>query len=289
MKFGKSLSNQIEQTLPEWRDKFLSYKELKKSLKLINPQGKSSGDVCNREAKRLKFSGGGAGDWTVVDGGMSKEEVDFVDLLEKEIEKFNTFFVEKEEEYIIKLKELQDSVAKAKDSSEEMIKIRKDLVDFHGEMVLLENYSALNYTGIGKILKKYDKRTGAVLRLPYIQKVLQQPFFTTDLLYKLVKECEALLDRLFPLAELPTPSADMAASTSDNSEATTSGTVGAKEFAELEYMKSLYTKSTISALRVLKEIRSRSSTVSVFSLPPMQVNVLEETWNKFPVLEQLAK
>lgn len=106
MKFGKSLSNQIEQTLPEWRDKFLCYKELKKRLKLINPQQKS-GDVCTRAGKRPRVSGGGAGDWTVVAGGiggMSKEEIDFVDLLEKEIEKFNLFFVEKEEEYIIKLK-----------------------------------------------------------------------------------------------------------------------------------------------------------------------------------------
>lgn len=45
------------------------------------------------------------------------------------------------------VQELQDRVAKAKDSSEEIIKIRKEIVDFHGEMVLLENYSALNYTG----------------------------------------------------------------------------------------------------------------------------------------------
>ncbi|KAJ9551114.1 hypothetical protein OSB04_015159 [Centaurea solstitialis] len=226
---------------------------------------------------------------------MSAEEVDFVDLLEKEIEKFNLFFVEKEEEYIIKLKELQDSVEEAKDSSEEMIKIRREMVDFHGEMVLLENYSALNYTGIVKILKKYDKRTGAVLRLPYIQKVLQQPFFTTDLLYKLVKECEVLLDRLFPLTE-PQASADEASGSAGGETPTTSNNcegptrpMTVREFTELEYMKSLYTKSTISALRVLKEIRSRSSTVSVFSLPPMQVNVLEETWNKFPLLEQLAK
>lgn len=34
------------------------------------------------------------------------------------------------------------------DSNEEMIKIRKEIVDFHGEMVLLENYSALNFTGM---------------------------------------------------------------------------------------------------------------------------------------------
>ena len=30
---------------------------------------------------------------------------------------------------------------------DEMAKIRKAIVDFHGEMVLLENYSNINYTG----------------------------------------------------------------------------------------------------------------------------------------------
>ncbi|KAI3790913.1 hypothetical protein L2E82_04339 [Cichorium intybus] len=87
MKFSKSLSNQIEQTLPEWRDKFLSYKELKKRLKLINPQQKS-GYVCNRAAKRPRVS----------------LRQCCRRLNEKEIEKFNLFFVEKEEEYIIKSK-----------------------------------------------------------------------------------------------------------------------------------------------------------------------------------------
>jgi hypothetical protein len=35
-----------------------------------------------------------------------------------------------------------------KESKEELMKVRKEIVDFHGEMVLLENYSALNYTGV---------------------------------------------------------------------------------------------------------------------------------------------
>ncbi|KAG6494311.1 hypothetical protein ZIOFF_049335 [Zingiber officinale] len=52
--------------------------------------------------------------------------------------------------------------------------------------------------GLVKILKKYDKRTRALIRHPFIEKVSQQPFFTTDLLYKLVKECVAMLDHLFP-------------------------------------------------------------------------------------------
>ncbi|CAI0542908.1 unnamed protein product, partial [Linum tenue] len=260
MKFGKSLSTQIDETLPEWRDKFLSYKELKKKLKLIEPNNRAGDGPGDRPAKRPR-----------IDGGVTEEEIDFIKLLEDELEKFNSFFVEKEEEYIIRLKELQDSVARAKDSNDEIMKIRKEIVDFHGEMVLLENYSALNYTGLAKILKKYDKRTGALIRLPFIQKVLQEPFFTTDLLNKLVKECETMLDRLFPvkLAALGASS---------------------RELAEIEQMQSLYMKSSMSALRILKEIRSRSSTVSVFSLPPIQVSGgLEEPWNKVAILEQVAK
>lgn len=110
MKFGKSLSIQIEETLPEWRDKFLSYKELKKRLKLIEPKGSSASGGDGGEArpnKRPKLAA--AGDSAAASGGAEKEamteaEVDFVKLLEDELEKFNTFFVEKEEEYIIRLK-----------------------------------------------------------------------------------------------------------------------------------------------------------------------------------------
>ncbi|CAH8286105.1 unnamed protein product [Eruca vesicaria subsp. sativa] len=253
MKFGKSLSNQIEQTLPEWRDKFLSYKDLKKRLKLI--ASSKSGD---RPAKRLRLLDSSSSSFASSGDIMSKEEMSFVQLLEDELEKFNNFFVEKEEEYIIRLKELRDRI----DDSKE----RKEIVDLHGEMVLLANYSALNYTGLVKILKKYDKRTGDLMRLPYIQKVLQQPFYTTDLLYKLIKESEAMLDRCF-FHETPSE----------------------EDGTEHKFMESLHMKSTVAALRVLKEIRSKSSTVSVFSLPPLQLNGVDETWKKIPLMEQEAK
>ncbi|KAI3877334.1 hypothetical protein MKW92_011236 [Papaver armeniacum] len=303
MKFGKSLSNQIEETLPEWRDKFLSYKDLKKRLKSIDPKCNGTAEI--RSSKRPKLSDNGEnnnnGEIVVVNNnkdimkGMSREEIDFIRLLEDELEKFNWFFVDKEEEYIIRLKELQDRVAKAKESNDELIKARKEIVDFHGEMVLLENYSALNYTGLVKILKKYDKRTGALIRLPFIQRVLQQPFYTTDLLYKLIKQCEIILDHLFPINIVPSiPTSEIADTPATTDVPTTTEKEGSllrgpKELAEIEYMQSLYMKSTMSALRVLKEIRSGSSTKSVFSLPPMQPCPLEETWNKVPVLEQTAK
>ncbi|KAG7021242.1 SPX domain-containing protein 1 [Cucurbita argyrosperma subsp. argyrosperma] len=289
MKFGKSLSNQIEETLPEWRDKFLSYKELKKRLKLVEPKG---GDRPSKRPRIDAAVGSCAADGEK-DDFSSSEEMNFIKLLEDELEKFNSFFVEKEEEYIIRLKELQDRVGKAMDSNEEMIKIRKEIVDFHGEMVLLENYSALNFTGLVKILKKYDKRTGALIRLPYSQKVLQQPFFTTDLLYTLVKQCELMLDLLFPLNEQPPSGSNGVDEVGAPMKAATTNIddllKATKELSEIEYMESLYMKSTVSALRVLKEIRSRSSTVSVFSLPPLQMNGLEDTWKNVPVLEEVAK
>ena len=63
--------------------------------------------------------------------------------------------------FCIRLQELQQRIQRVKDVwgddgsqpsetlyKEEMGKIRKDIVDFHGEMVLLENYSNINYTGI---------------------------------------------------------------------------------------------------------------------------------------------
>lgn len=34
-----------------------------------------------------------------------------------------------------------------KGGKDDLLKIYKDIVTFHGEMVLLENYSSLNYTG----------------------------------------------------------------------------------------------------------------------------------------------
>jgi len=146
-----------------------------------------------------------------------------------------------------------------------------------------------------KILKKYDKRTGALIRLPFIQKVLQQPFFTTDLLYKLVKECETMLDRLFPENDPPpvsgetTPQAEGCDPSTSTTTKSDGGLLIPRELAEIEYMESLYMKSTVSALHVLQEIRSGSSTVSMFSLPPLKISGSEETWKKIPVLEQAAK
>ncbi|XP_034708797.1 SPX domain-containing protein 3 [Vitis riparia] len=239
MKFGKRLKQQIQETLPDWRDKFLAYKDLKKLVKLVSSSP------------------------AVVNGSAVKAEAEFVYLLNNEIEKFNAFFMEQEEDFIIRNKELQQRIQSVIDKwglngnhpsdtnyREEMGKIRKDIVDFHGEMVLLENYSNINYTGLAKILKKYDKRTGGLLRLPFIQKVLQQPFFTTDLVSKLVKECESTIDAVFPAVK-------------------EEGGVHEREQEAITVVGEGIFRNTVAALLTLQEIRRGSSTYSHFSLPPL--------------------
>ncbi|KAK9279610.1 hypothetical protein L1049_013289 [Liquidambar formosana] len=292
MKFWKILNSLIEETLPDWRDKFLSYKDLKKQLKLIYPKEGQT------PSKRPRFDDRAVDDdCTDGVGGerdeVTKEVIDFVRLLEDEIEKFNAFFVDKEEMYVITLKcrSCKTRVRKAKDSNEELLKVGREMVDFHGEMVLLENYSALNYTGVLKILKKYDKLSGALIRLPFIQKVLQQPFYSTDLLNKLVKECETMLDHLFSMNGPPAPSeaADVKERCENKSAIGNGKRIEVpKELSEIKSMENMYVRLTLSALRVLKEVRGGSSTVSEFSLPPLQTDVVED-WRKIPVVEQVAK
>ncbi|KAJ8498523.1 hypothetical protein OPV22_009075 [Ensete ventricosum] len=222
MKFGKRLKRQIEESLPEWRDKFLCYKDLKKLVKLISATQPSS-----------------------------KAEAEFICLLNSEIDKFNAFFVDQEEEFIIRQMELQEWIKRrvaATSAAAEYARIGTEMVNLHGEMVLLVNYSSVNYTGLAKILKKYDKRTGGLLRLPFIEKVLEQPFFTTDLISKLVKECESTMDSMFPAAA--------AAATA------------AREEAVMVVEQRVF-RNAVAALVTMRELRRGSSTYGHFSLPPL--------------------
>lgn len=101
MKFWKILNSLIEETLPDWRDKFLSYKDLKKQLKLIYPK---DDDTHKMPDKRPRLDSDPNVDASYCPPELSKEVDDFVRLLEDEIDKFNGFFVDKEEEYVIRWK-----------------------------------------------------------------------------------------------------------------------------------------------------------------------------------------
>jgi SPX domain protein involved in polyphosphate accumulation len=65
-------------------------------------------------------------------------------------------------------------------SKQEKVHLHKALLDFHGEALLLMHWSILAYTGLVKIMKKYHKHTGCLLRAPAAQHLLAQPFCSTE-------------------------------------------------------------------------------------------------------------
>ncbi|KAL5149979.1 SPX domain-containing protein 4 [Glycine soja] len=301
MKFGKEFKTHLEDTIPEWRDKFLCYKPLKKLLKQNLPSITTAiTDIpINLPLHLLQQP-----------SSPQLLQAWFVRILNEELEKFNDFYVDKEEEFVIRFqgvvdendmvlqlrlmrdtlvalttfKELKERIECLKEKSsqgevytsdcefsEEMMDIRKDLVTIHGEMVLLKNYSSLNFAGLVKILKKYDKRTGGLLRLPFTQLVLRQPFFTTEPLTRLVHECEENLELLFPLqAEViqstppPENQSRPPVDSATNALPEASSTLG----DETVYIY----RSTLAAMRAIKGLQKASSTSNPFSFSSLFSN-----------------
>ncbi|KAK9048243.1 hypothetical protein SSX86_032795 [Deinandra increscens subsp. villosa] len=256
MQFRKILEKLIDDMLPDWRDQFLYYKDLKQQL------------------KRIYFrDGGGNKRMKLIIGHKvhpdPKEIAAFVQSCDAQIVKFNNFVLDQQEWYIIKIEVLEGNLLAAKGSNEELMKV---LADLHGEIILLLHYSSFNYTGLAKILKKYDKLSGALVRVPFIQKVLNEPFYEADVLNSLVKKCEAMLGEHFPVdkqqgSRLSRREEELA--TGEEEEEKCFTRVPELEHVEMKNMENRYLKLTLSALEALREIRNGSSTVSMFSLPPM--------------------
>ncbi|XP_042043589.1 SPX domain-containing protein 4-like [Salvia splendens] len=251
MKFGKEFRIHLEETLPEWRDKYLQYKPLKKLLKSIP-----------------------AADNPPPDGPSPELHEWFVGILNEELEKFNDFYVDKEEDFIIRFQALKERIERLKsrgstnsvftsetEFSEEMMEIRKDFVSIHGEMVLLKNYSSLNFAGLIKILKKYDKRTGELLSLPFTQLAVHQPFFMTEPVTRLVRECEENLELLFP------QEAEVVESTSIQQKQNADPPNASSELklAPGEETVDIY-RSTLAAIKAIKCLKKASSTYNPLSL-----------------------
>lgn len=191
MKFGKLLKETTEGMGPEMTDLFVRYKELKKYLKAMKKQ-KQPVEAAKEQDEEASHSGNQE---LAPEQALSPEETAFVNMLNEDLLRFNRFFIDKEEDSVIKLQSLADRIAAAS-SAEQLQALKAELVDFHGEMVLLLHWSLLNYAAVVKILKKHDKRSGLLLRAPYLANVLQQPFYSTSVMSRLVKMAEEHINRL---------------------------------------------------------------------------------------------
>lgn len=119
----------------------------------------------------------------------------------------------------------------------------------------------VNYelTGLVKILKKYDKRTGGLLRLPFTQLAAHQPFFTTEPLTRLVRECEANLELLFPLEEEVTESMSAPRDQNQADPSLSDITNVPPDASSLGEASHEIYRSTLSAIRTIQGLRTSST------------------------------
>ena len=131
---------------------------------------------------------------------MSSSERLFVQTLSSELKKFNVFFMNREEEIVMKEGHMQQvfeqneeriaSAINAGAYTNECLlsdtQLCQKFANFHGELVLLEHWTNLNYAALVKILKKHDKRSNLSLRSPILGNVLQQPFYNVEVLTAMI-------------------------------------------------------------------------------------------------------
>ena len=133
MLFGIKLANDV---YPPWKDSYIDYERLKKLLKeSVIHDGRSS-----------------------VDSWSERNESDFVEALDKELEKVYTFQISKYNAVLRKLDGLEENTKSAekiqKINSEQFKNTLEECLD---EAQRLDNFDRLNFTGFIKIVKKHDK------------------------------------------------------------------------------------------------------------------------------------
>lgn len=110
----------------------------------------------------------------------------FTQLLDTEVARVNNFYMDRIEEGVIILHALRQqgdgvlataAVIGGLTLAEQRHACKQSLVTFHLNLLILQNYVALNFMAIAKILKKWDKKTQLPLRTEYISVIVELPFY----------------------------------------------------------------------------------------------------------------
>lgn len=161
----------------QWRDHVLQYKHLKRAIR----QALAARDAGTATADQL-LSG-------------------FTQLLDHEVSRVNNFYMDRIEEGVIILHALRQqgdgvlaaaAVQSGLSLAEQRHACKQSLVTFHLNLLVLQNYVALNFMAIAKILKKWDKQTQLPLRTEYISAIVELPFYQCQALGQLVEDAESL-------------------------------------------------------------------------------------------------
>lgn len=221
-----------KQTVPEWRPKYVQYKQLKSILDKL-PQAPpeefdhSTGTYKEHSRDHMPYN---------------EIEMLFLSRLDLEIIKVTDFYNAREKEALMKKQQILAQlhmlpdvdakrssshhmhrlanlsnlsvdtlvVDKAPNPSAKIISIRrrsyeqlaksrikKVLLEFYRSLDLLKNFKTLNYQAIVKIMKKFDKQTHRNMSPAFIEEVKKKHFVTSKITEALISNVENLYRRVF--------------------------------------------------------------------------------------------
>ncbi|KAF9917759.1 phosphate system positive regulatory protein pho81 [Linnemannia zychae] len=186
MKFGKQI--QFQQ-ITEWQSHYMSYKGLKKIINsLIQEKAQTSVTIAASpppgstpvipEDEYSKF--------------LQSQKAAFFFKLERELEKVNTFYLQKESELKVRLRSLIDkekvilSRQGRPGTSSSINSLKEAFRQFEQDLSKLQKFVETNGTGFRKILKKWDKRSKSSTKELYLSRQVElQPCFNQDAMVEL--------------------------------------------------------------------------------------------------------
>ncbi|KAI1447423.1 SPX domain-containing protein [Annulohypoxylon stygium] len=192
MKFGKQIQKrQLE--VPEYAASFVNYKALKKLIKKLSATPTLSAQNDPRFTP------------TPVDTqvALQANKAKFFFQLERELEKVNAFYLQKEAELKIRLKTLLDKkrVLQSRHGvsrrSAKFTTLEEGFQQFANDLNKLQQFVEINGTAFSKILKKWDKTSKSKTKELYLSRAVEvQPFFNATVISELSDQATTSLQEL---------------------------------------------------------------------------------------------
>ncbi|KAF9436755.1 phosphate system positive regulatory protein pho81 [Entomortierella beljakovae] len=186
MKFGKQI--QFQQ-IPEWQSHYMSYKGLKKIINsLIQEKAQVSVTIAASPPP---------GSEPIIteddsSGYLQSQKAAFFFKLERELEKVNSFYLQKESELNVRLRSLMDkervilSRQGRPGTNSSICSLKEAYRQFERDLNKLQKFVETNGTGFRKILKKWDKRSKSTTKELYLARQIDiQPCFNQDAMVEL--------------------------------------------------------------------------------------------------------
>ncbi|RKO88297.1 hypothetical protein BDK51DRAFT_35596 [Blyttiomyces helicus] len=187
MKFGKYIQAQADWAGPH----YLNYKGLKKIINSVEPPTDAHATFTTLAAINPPGVAGSADDVSLEFQALKTA---FFFKLERELEKVNAFYLQKEAEFKVRLKSLVHKkrilqTGKGRQTQASLVSLKEAFSQFQHDLTKLQKFVEVNATGFRKILKKWDKRSKSSTKELYLSRQIEiQPCFNNDVLAELTDQ-----------------------------------------------------------------------------------------------------